>query len=119
MRASDALLVSLDGTPGLEGFVPSKLFDCCAVRRPVVVAAAGEAADLASRADAALCVPPSNPAELVAAVRRLGEDGSLRERLAVGARAFAEENSRERGVEKLEAVLAGVTKSTGGNPEPR
>ncbi len=110
MRASDALLVSLDATPGLEGFVPSKLFDCCAVRRPVVVAVAGEAASLAAGADAGLCVPPGNPDELAAAVRRLRDDDTLRDRLGSAARAFAEENSRERGVETLEAVLAEVTR---------
>ena len=42
LRAADALLVPLDSQPGLEKFVPSKLFDCCAIGRPVVVAAAGE-----------------------------------------------------------------------------
>jgi glycosyltransferase involved in cell wall biosynthesis len=113
MRASDALLVSLDATPGLEGFVPSKLFDCCAVRRPVVVAVAGEAASLAGGSGAGLCVPPGRPDELAAAVRSLGEDASLRDRLAAGARAFAEENSRERGVEKLETVLAGISRAQG------
>ena len=92
------------------GFVPSKLFDCCAVRRPVVVAVAGEAASLAAGADAGLCVPPGNPDELAAAVRRLRDDDALRDRLGSGARAFAEKNSRERGVETLEAVLAGVTR---------
>lgn len=113
MRASDALLVSLDATPGLEGFVPSKLFDCCAVRRPVVVAVAGEAARLAGDADAGLCVPPGSPDDLAAGIRRLCDDDALRDRLAAGARAFAEENSREQGVEKLETVLAGVARSPG------
>jgi glycosyltransferase involved in cell wall biosynthesis len=108
MRASDALLVSLDATPGLEGFVPSKLFDCCAVRRPVVVAVAGEAARLAGEADAGLCVPPGHPDGLATAIRRLRDDEALRDRLVAGARSFAERNSRDRGVDKLEAVLSGV-----------
>src|SRR5204862_4011710 len=42
MRAADALLVPLAAKPELAKFVPSKLFDCCAIGRPVIVAAAGE-----------------------------------------------------------------------------
>jgi putative colanic acid biosynthesis glycosyltransferase WcaI len=109
LRASDALLVSLADMPGLEGFVPSKLFDCCAVGRPVVLSVAGEAAKLATDAEAALCVPPGDTAQLVEAVRRLRDDASLRDRLAAGGRRFAEENSRAKGVEHLEAVLQAVT----------
>ena len=66
MRAADALLVSLDSQPALEKFVPSKLFDCCAVGRPVVLAAAGEAPRLATAADAALVVPPGDAEALAA-----------------------------------------------------
>ncbi len=106
LRASDALLVSL--APGFDGYVPSKLFDCCAMARPVVLASAGEAVDLAEEAEAALCVPPADPEALAGALRALAEDADLRGRLAVGGREFAERNSREAGVAELDRVLARV-----------
>ena len=106
LRAADALLVSL--APGFEGFIPSKLFDCCAVARPVVLAVGGEAAELAGASGAAICVPPGDPAALANAVQGLAGDASLREELAARGRAFAEGNSRERGVETLESILEGV-----------
>jgi glycosyltransferase involved in cell wall biosynthesis len=106
LRAADALLVSL--APGFEGFIPSKLFDCCAVARPVVLAVGGEAAELAGASGAALCVPPGEPAALANAVQELAGDASLREELATRGRAFAEGNSREGGVETLESILEGV-----------
>jgi glycosyltransferase involved in cell wall biosynthesis len=106
LRASDALLVSL--APGFDGFVPSKLFDFCAMARPVVLASAGEAVQLAEDAEAALCVPPADPEALAAAVRALGEDTKLRERLERRGREFAERNSRDAGVAQLERILAGV-----------
>jgi glycosyltransferase involved in cell wall biosynthesis len=109
MRASDALLVSLAATPGLEGFVPSKLFDCCAVGRPVILAAAGEAREIAEGAEAALTVDPGDPGQLAEAVKGLREDEARREALSERARSFAEENSRERGTELLESVLLEVT----------
>ena len=40
LRCADALLVPLAARPELSKFVPSKLFDCCALGRPVLVAAA-------------------------------------------------------------------------------
>jgi glycosyltransferase involved in cell wall biosynthesis len=74
-----------------------------------VVAAPGETRRVAEEAGAAVCVPPGDPGELAAAVRRLRDDRSLRDRIAEGARSFAEENSRERGVERLEQMLSRAT----------
>jgi colanic acid biosynthesis glycosyl transferase WcaI len=111
LRACDALLVPLAPMAGLEGFVPSKLFDCAAVGRPLVVSATGEAAELADEAGASLCVAPGRADEIAAAMRKLRDDEALRERLADRARVFGEENSRERGVERIEQVLIGVTEA--------
>jgi glycosyltransferase involved in cell wall biosynthesis len=101
LRASDALLVSLGPSPTLAGFVPSKLFDCCALGRPVIVAAAGEARRLGELSGAGLCVPPGDPGALAAAVRRLRGDGALRRRLAAAGPAFARANRRERQAERM------------------
>ena len=105
MRASDALLVSQAPLERLEGMVLSKLYDCCAVARPIVVAAIGETRRLADEAGAALCVPPGDPTALADAIRRLRDDASLGEGLARRARQFAEANSRDRWVTPLEKTL--------------
>jgi glycosyltransferase involved in cell wall biosynthesis len=109
LRGSDALLVCRAPNPSLDAMVLAKLYDCCAVGRPVVVAAAGETARLAREADAACCVPPGAPGALAAAIRALRDDEALRRRLASSARVFAEANTRERGVEQLERILAAAT----------
>jgi glycosyltransferase involved in cell wall biosynthesis len=108
LRASDASVVPLGLAPERQRSVPIKLFDCCAVGRPVVVAAAGEATRLASEADAALCIAPDDPAALADAVRRLREDRGLRARLAENGRAFAGRHRREDGVDRFERILAGA-----------
>jgi glycosyltransferase involved in cell wall biosynthesis len=74
LRAADASLVPLDAQPALRKFVPSKLFDCCAVGRPVIVAAAGESARLVAEAGAGITAPPADAEPLAAAVRRLHGD---------------------------------------------
>ncbi len=108
LRASDANLVSLGAQPELAKFVPSKLFDCCAVGRPVVLSAAGEPQRLAAAADAALPIPPEDGAALEAALLRLEAEPELGRGLAERGRTFARDYLRELQVERLEDVLAGV-----------
>lgn len=110
LRASDATLVSLGAQPELAKFVPSKLFDCCAVGRPVILAAAGEPQRLAAEASAALPVPPDDPSTLVDAVRTLHGDAALRHRLAEAGRTFAAEHLREDQVDRLAELLQSVVR---------
>lgn len=105
LRASDANLVPLGAEPALEKFVPSKLFDYCAVGRPVVLAARGESRELAAAAGAAYPVTPGQPEQLAEALRELRADAGLRARLAEAGRAFAAEHLRERQAGRLEDVL--------------
>ncbi len=108
LRASDALLVPLDRHPALAKFVPSKLFDCCAVGRPVIVAADGEARRLSGEAEAAVGIEPGNPDALAAAVGGLRDEPAERERLADRGRAFAAGYLREEQVGRLAGVLERV-----------
>jgi glycosyltransferase involved in cell wall biosynthesis len=108
MRASDALLVSLAKAPGLEYAVPSKLYDCCATGRPVIVAASGEARRLSEEHGIALTVDPGDATALAEAVRRLRADAELRESLVVAARSFAKEHLRDTQADRLADVLASV-----------
>jgi colanic acid biosynthesis glycosyl transferase WcaI len=99
LRAADALLVP--HRQALDKVVTSKLFDCCAVGRPVIVAAEGEMRRLAAEADAALGVAAEDPEALAAAVRRLRKDPDLRARLSEHGRAFAGRYLRERQANRL------------------
>lgn len=108
LRASDVLLVSLSAAPALRTFVPSKLFDFCAVGRPVVLAAEGEARRLAQAAGATLPVPPGDPAALAAAVRRLAGDPALRKQLSERGVAFAAGHGREQAARRLVEVVEKV-----------
>jgi colanic acid biosynthesis glycosyl transferase WcaI len=112
LRASDALLVPLSAAPELRAFVPSKLFDFCAVGRPVVLTAAGEAVRLAADAGAAIAVPPGRPEEIAAAVRALRDDPSLGARLVSQGRRFASAHLREEQAERLADLLEEVSSSS-------
>jgi glycosyltransferase involved in cell wall biosynthesis len=114
LRASDALLVSLADHPTLRSFVPSKLFDCCAVGRPVVLAAAGEPRRLADTAGAVLGVAPGDPAALAVGIRALYNDPALGESLAQAGRRFGAANLRDQHVETLERLLVETARTRRG-----
>lgn len=103
LRAADALLVSLQ--PSLADVLSSKLFDYCAIGRPVIVAAAGETREVVDRAGAGLTLAPGSPAELANAIRRLSGDRALGERLSAAGRTLAEEYLRERQAETMVSLL--------------
>jgi glycosyltransferase involved in cell wall biosynthesis len=105
LRASDATLVPLAARAEMAKVIPSKLFDCCAVGRPVILAADGEARDLGVEAEAVYPVPPGDSGALAAAVRTLKGDAALRERLSQQGMAFAAEYVREGQIERLEQIL--------------
>jgi hypothetical protein len=105
LAASDALLVTLSAHPTFRSFIPSKMIDFMATGRPVIVAAAGEPADLAAEAGAGLVVPPEDPVALADAVRWLR--GHPAEAAAMGerGRAFARTRLRSVQAERMEAIL--------------
>ena len=101
LRAADALLVS-----ERQGeTVSAKLYDVCAVGRPVIAACRGELRRLVERERIALAVPHGDAEALAAAVRRLRSDPDLGERLSEDARSFARAHLRERQAERLARLL--------------
>jgi len=105
MRASDALLVSLAADPALGKSIPIKLYDCCAIGRPVVLAAPGEPRRIAEREQFAAVVDPGDPVALAGALRTLADDEALRRRLAAAARDFAGRHLRESQVDEMDGLL--------------
>jgi glycosyltransferase involved in cell wall biosynthesis len=91
LRAADVLLVS----EVQEMTISSKLYDYCAVGRPLVAATAGEMRRVVEDERIALRVPPGDAPALADAVRRIRADPALGEGLARRARAFAAEHVRE------------------------
>ncbi len=100
-----ALWVPLGAHPTLESFVPSKLYDAMAVGRPVIVAARGEAAEIARRTGAGIVVEPENGPALADGIRALAGDRARLATMAAAARTAGRLSVRSLQVERLEAVL--------------
>lgn len=112
LLSADALLVSLSADPVFTSFVPSKLFDFCAIGRPVILAADGESLRLIRETGAAMPVEPGDPVALADALRRLQRDEQLRSRLAVAGQAFAREHARDKHVAKMVHLIEAVGRRT-------
>jgi glycosyltransferase involved in cell wall biosynthesis len=109
LLAADALLVALRAS--LDDVISSKLFDYCALGRPVIVAATGETRRLAE--GAALLAAPEDPAAMAAAVRTLRDDPELGRRLGERARELAHEFLREAQAQRLVSELEALASATG------
>lgn len=101
LLAADALLVALRSS--LDDVISSKLFDYCALGKPVIVAATGETRRLAD--GAALLAPPEDPEAMAAAVRRLRDDPELGRQLGEHARELARDYLRETQAQRLTGEL--------------
>ena len=105
LRTADAVLVA----ERQRKTVSAKLYDCCAIGRPVVTVAEGELARVVSDGALGLVVPPGDPAALADAVRGLRDDPNAARPLTQAARAFAEESLREVQAERAAELLESVT----------
>ena len=83
---ADAGVVLLRDLPIFAGALPTKLLECMAAGRPVVLSARGESAALVERSGAGLVVPPEDPRALADALRSLAADPELRARLGAAGR---------------------------------
>lgn len=104
LRAADALLVS----ERQERTVASKLYDCCAVGRPVVAACTGELRRVIDAQRVGLTAAHGDPEQLAAAVRRLRDDPALGDELVRRGREFAREHLREAQARRFADLLETV-----------
>jgi colanic acid biosynthesis glycosyl transferase WcaI len=91
--------------------LPTKLLECLAAGRPVLLSASGEPAALVREAAAGLPVAPEDPAALAGAFRRLAGDPGLRSRMGTAGRSLVSERyarraSVDRWADLLERVAA-------------
>lgn len=109
---ADAGVVLLRDRPVFAGALPTKLLECMAAARPVVLSARGEAARLVEQAGAGMIVPPEHPRALATAFRSLAADPVGRQHLgAAGREAARARFGRADSVRAWAAVLARVAGS--------
>ncbi len=112
---SDVLLAHYKRDPLFEISIPAKIFSYMACQRPVLMASAGNAADLVEAAGAGTSCPAEDPQAMAQAVLDL-HSMSADERAAMGTagrQAFLENHSREVLVGRHEDLLMEVAGAKG------
>lgn len=105
--AADVLLVHLIDRPFLRAILPSKVQMCLATRRPVLMAAAGESAEVVREARAGLTCEPENERALAECMEKFYRTRrSDREEMAQRGRQFyLDRMSLDVGARTIEALL--------------
>jgi glycosyltransferase involved in cell wall biosynthesis len=101
LRAADAVLVS----ESQERTVSAKLYDVCAIGRPVIAACRGELRRVIESEGIALAVEHGDSDALAAAVRRVRSDDGLRAELSANGREFAARNLREHQARRFAEIV--------------
>lgn len=90
--ASDASMILLRRSDTFTKVLPSKMFEAMAMQCPIVLGVEGEAKALLEAADAGIAIAPQSAQELAAAIMRLYDDPTLRERLGRQGAAYVREH---------------------------
>lgn len=110
LQAADALLVHLTNDPLFAITIPSKTQGYLAAGKPIVLAVAGDAADLVARSGAGLTVRPEDPEALAAAVIAMAALPEA-DRAEMGRRAldfYNRELSMECALSRLEGIFGAL-----------
>ena len=106
LTMSDVLLVPLRADPVFDTFIPSKMFDCLACGRPIILGVDGEARRMLESRGGGLFARPEDLASYREAILALRADPALRERMAAQGHAWVTaEYTRAAQAGRLEAIL--------------
>jgi hypothetical protein len=104
--ALDAALVHLKPDPLFKTVIPSKIFECMAMRTPILMAVEGEAAEIVTAAGCGMCVPSGDADSMAQAAEYLANHpGELAVMTERGRQAAEEQFSRRvKAIEMLDSI---------------
>jgi glycosyltransferase involved in cell wall biosynthesis len=106
LTLSDVLLVPLRADPVFETFIPSKMFDFLACRRPIILGVDGEARRMLETRGGGLYAEPEDLESYRRAILTLRDDPALREREAAAGHAWVTAGyTRAAQARRLDAIL--------------
>ncbi len=92
LSVSNACLIHLRKTELFKTVLPSKIFEACAMAKPIILGVEGFAADFIKKAKAGICIEPENPKQLLDAVKKLSQNPDLCRSLGKNGREFVIKN---------------------------
>lgn len=104
----DVSIIHLQKSDLFKTVIPSKLFECMGMAKPVLHGVEGESADIVLRHEIGLPFEPENPVDLADKIRALHDDSPMRERLAANGPPAAAIYDRKILASAMLAVLGSV-----------
>jgi colanic acid biosynthesis glycosyl transferase WcaI len=105
IASAELAVLCLRDVPLFEDALPTKMLEYMAAARPVVAAAAGDAARLLERSDAGIACPPGDATALAASISEAMRDPIRAAKMGANGRRYVQLHcSREAFVDKLEAI---------------
>lgn len=116
LSITDAALVPLKKSDTFKSVIPSKIFECAAMEKPILLGVDGEARAIVEEYGAGLFFTPEDSDCFIRATTRLASDAALRDELRAGCRSLAKAYDRDRlardMLTKLQELAARGRKST-------
>ncbi|MEE9164821.1 MAG: glycosyltransferase family 4 protein [Nitrospinota bacterium] len=113
---ADVCLVPLRDMPGLNTFIPSKMFEIMGCGKPIIAPLRGESANILTRSGAALVIPPENPVDLVKAIKVLKNNPAKLRKMGKEGYVFVRKNYDRK---KLASKYLSVLEKTIHPPHPK
>lgn len=92
----DASLVPLKKSDTFKTVIPSKIFEACAMSKPIILGVEGQAKDIIDQYSAGTCFEPENKDDFIRAVTTLQSDSVLYEKLSQNALNLAKAFDRKK-----------------------
>lgn len=96
-----AVIVPLRKSDTFKTVIPSKIFEACAMQKPILLGVEGQAKEIVERFGAGVCFEPENAGSLEAALRSMVNDEAARTKSKEGCQALAKEFDRTRLANKM------------------
>jgi glycosyltransferase involved in cell wall biosynthesis len=107
LAAADVAIITLG--MGIPGAVPSKIYEAMASSLPIIIVAEGEAAMRVTQANAGIAVSPGDQQALIAAIKKMSDQTSVRDLFGNAARVAAESRyDRKQIAKSLDTFLRGL-----------
>lgn len=107
----DASLVPLKKSNTFKTVIPSKIFEACAMGKPIILGVEGQAKNIIDKYGAGICFEPENKGSFIRAIMTLQSDSNLYDTLSQNALNLAKAYDRK----KLAIDMLKVIESLGAN----
>ena len=102
---ADVCLVPLRNVPLFKTFIPSKMFEMMAMKKPILASLEGEAADILDRSGGAVVVPPEDSKALAGQLLKLHGNPSVMGEMGEAGRRFVVEKFSRRRLAAVAKIL--------------